>query len=97
VYPIKTNATLADYPEGELHQAAVAFQKEYSKFLAEIEASFTGNREKLIPAVGAMFRLKELAAQLIRNPIPGNAEGLHGAPIFRVTPNIQDPQKRYPW
>lgn len=97
VYPIKTNATLADYPEGELRQAAVAFQKEYSKFLAEIEASFTGEREKLIPAVGAMFRLKELAAQLIRNPIPGNAEGLHGAPVFRVIPNIQDPQKRYPW
>ncbi|MEA5515807.1 ferritin-like protein [Nodularia sp. UHCC 0506] len=82
VYPLKTNATLSDYPEGsELYIAAQGFQTAYSDFLAEIEDSFDGHPEKLIPAVGGMFRLKEQANNLIRNPIPG-MNGINAAPIF---------------
>lgn len=84
VYPLKPNATLSDYPEGsEVYEAAKEFQKGYSKFLADIEDAFDGNPEKLIPAVGGMFRLKEQASHLIRNPMPG-MNGVNAAPIFRL-------------
>ncbi|HLO47400.1 MAG TPA: ferritin-like protein [Kamptonema sp.] len=84
VYPLKTNATLSDYPKGsEVYVAAKDFQSSYHKFLKEIEESFDGHPEKLIPAVGGMFRLKEQASHLIRNPIPG-MNGVNAAPIFRL-------------
>ncbi len=82
VYPAKTNAKLSDYPEGsELYTAAKQFQSGYKDFLAEIEYSFDGHPEKLIPAIGDMFKLKSKAEQIIKNPIPGE-EGVNGAPIF---------------
>lgn len=84
VYPLKTNARLSDYPEGtEVYAAAKEFQSAYSKFLADLEFAFDGHPEALIPAVGGMFRLKEQATNLIRNPIPG-MDGVHAAPIFRL-------------
>ncbi len=84
VYPVKTNARLSDYPQGsEVYEAAVEFQSKYSYFLQQIEDAFTGQPELLIPAVGGMFRLKELASQLMRNPIPGK-DGVHAAPIYRL-------------
>ncbi|MDJ0717459.1 MAG: ferritin-like protein [Prochloraceae cyanobacterium] len=84
VYPVKENAKLNDYPKGsELYTAAQDFQKAYSKFLEEIEDSFNGNPEKLVLAVGGMFRLRDLANSLIRNPIPG-MDGVNGAPIYRL-------------
>lgn len=84
VYPIQPNAKLSDYPEGsEVYIAAKEFYFSYQQFLKQIEESFNGEREKLIPAVGSMFRLKELASHLIRNPIPGK-KGVHAAPIFRL-------------
>ncbi|ELS33672.1 MULTISPECIES: ferritin-like domain-containing protein [Pseudanabaena] len=85
VYPLKCNAKLSDYkPEdSELYAAAQEFQQSYSNFLAEIEYAFDGHPEALIPAVGGMFRLKEQANLLIRNPIP-SLEGVNAAPIFRL-------------
>ncbi len=84
VYPIKENAHLHDYPEGsEVYQAAKDFHDGYRNFLQEIQNSFNGNPQLLIPAIGGMFRLKELAISLMRNPIPGN-DGLNAAPIFRL-------------
>ena len=84
VYPLQPNAKLNDYPQGsEVYEAALKFQKGYSKFLADIEYAFDGHPEMLIPAVGGMFRLKEQASQLIRNPIPGMS-GVNAAPIFRL-------------
>lgn len=84
VYPILENAKLSDYPAGsEVYTQAQAFQQAYSQFLAQIEFSFNGHPDKLIPAVGGMFRLKELANNLVRNPIPGRDDGAHAAPIYR--------------
>lgn len=82
VYPAKTNAKLSDYPqESELYTAAKQFQCSYKDFLAEIEYSFDGHPEKLIPAIGGMFKLKYEAERIIKNPIPGE-EAVNGAPIF---------------
>ncbi|MDJ0744933.1 MAG: ferritin-like protein [Xenococcaceae cyanobacterium MO_167.B27] len=83
VYPVKTNAKLSDYPEGsELYDAAKEFQQQYYAFLGMIQASFNGSPQALIPAVGGMFKLKESAERLIRNPIP-DMEGVNAAPIYR--------------
>ena len=91
VYPVMENLTLSKLrnycdPDSELgkelYAHALEFQQAYSKFLAEIEYSFNGHPEQLIPAVGRMFRLKELASSLIRNPIPG-LDGVNAGPIYK--------------
>lgn len=87
VYPVMENLTLSKLrsfcdPDSQLYAHALEFQQAYSKFLAEIEYSFNGNPQQLLPAVGSMFRLKELATSLIRNPIPG-LYGVHAGPIYK--------------
>jgi hypothetical protein len=83
VYPVLENAKLSDYPaDSELYTAGQQFQQAYAHFLAQIEFSFNGNPEKLLPAVGGMFKLRDLANRLIRNPIPGK-DGVNAAPIYR--------------
>jgi hypothetical protein len=84
VYPVKTNLRMSDLPEGtEVREAALEFNKVYKQFLASLTVAFDGQPQCLIPAVGGMFRIKELAAQLIKNPIPGG-DGLHAAPTFEM-------------
>lgn len=86
VYPIMENATLSDYPEdSEVYSAALNFRSAYSEFLADLEKAFSEDPKLLIPAVGTMFRLKEFASQLVRNPIP-DTNGVHAAPIFPEPP-----------
>jgi len=89
VYPVMKNLTLSKLrnycePDSELYTHALEFQQAYSNFLAEIEYSFNGYPEQLLPAVGSMFRLKELANSLIRNPIPGHPDGLNAGPIYKL-------------
>ncbi len=82
VYPVKQDATLSDYPQGsQVYDYAEKFQQGYRQFLAQIEFSFNGHPEKLLPAVGGMFKLRDLATNLIRNPIPG-MDGVNAAPIY---------------
>lgn len=84
VYPIKADLRLADLPPGSaVRERAVAFQKEYSRFLLELERAFDGAPEQLIPAVGGMFRLRTLAEELVRMPIPGQP-GVHAAPLYTL-------------
>lgn len=87
VYPIKTNAKLADYgsPDSELYTAATEFNKVYFNFLQQLEFAFNGRPEVLIPAVASMFRLRDQASAIMRNPLPG-AEGLNAAPTFEINP-----------
>lgn len=87
VYPVMENLTLSKLrnycdADSELYAHALEFQQAYSRFLAEIEYSFNGHPEQLLPAVGSMFRLKELANSLIRNPIPG-LSGVNAGPIYK--------------
>jgi len=85
VYPIKANARLADYPQGsELHAAAADFNARYKDFLDLLTRAFSGRPELLIGAVGDMFRIRETASQLMRNPIPGTS-GLNAAPTFELS------------
>lgn len=84
VYPILVNARLADYPQGsELHAAAREFNALYYEFLGQLTRAFSGQPELLMPAVGGMFRIKERAVALIRNPIPGKP-GVNAAPTFEL-------------
>jgi hypothetical protein len=84
VYPVKTNASLDDYPEGsEVYAAAAEFNQQYANFLSDLTDAFTGQPELLIEAVPEMFRLRDGMTSLIRNPIPG-ADGLTAAPTFEV-------------
>jgi len=85
VLPIKANARLADYAEGsELHAATVAFNAYYADFLRLLTRAFRGEPELLTEAVGAMFRIKELAYQLMRQPIDGIA-GPNAVPTFEMS------------
>ena len=45
--------------------------------------ALSGQPELLIQAVGEMFRIKEMAYRLMRNPIPG-MNGLNAAPTFEM-------------
>ncbi|MGO9961669.1 MAG: ferritin-like domain-containing protein [Solirubrobacteraceae bacterium] len=84
VYPVKTNARLADYPDGsELHAAALQFNRLYADFLGFITRAYNGSPELLLDAVAQMFRLRDRAYRLIRNPIPG-VPGCHAAPTFET-------------
>ena len=83
VYPVKTNPRLADFSAGsELHQAAADFNAYYKRFLEMLTRSFAGQPQLLIEAVGEMFRIKEMACQLMRNPIDGTTE--HAGPTFEI-------------
>lgn len=83
-YPVKRNARLDDYPRNsELHAAAVRFGTDYQALLGTLTQAFNGEPGLLEAAVGEMFRIKESALQLIRNPIPG-MDGVNAAPVFDV-------------
>lgn len=84
VFPIRKNARLADYPPGsELRAAAVAFNEYYAEFLALLTRAFQGDPALLVPAVGGMFRIRDLCYQLMHQPIDGKG-GEHAAPTFEV-------------
>jgi len=85
VCPIKTNAKLADYPEGsEVRAAAAAFNNDYKQFLALLNEAFNGNPQLLTTkAVPWMFRIRNSMTRLVNNPIPG-ADGVNAAPTFEI-------------
>lgn len=83
VYPIVADADFHHYTEpGELRDAVLAYSASYGDFLARLTEAFRGHPELLLPAVADMFRIKELASQIMRNPMPGR-DGMNAAPIFR--------------
>lgn len=84
VYPIQTNAKLADYPSGTpVHTAAVAFNTFYGDFLRRVNHALNGEPQELLDAVGGMFQIRDRFYQLIRNPIPGQP-GVNAAPTFEM-------------
>ncbi len=84
VYPVATDAKLANYPEGsQLHAAAREFNESYAGFLEFVTRAFNGRPELLLEAVWRMFRLRDDMNRLIRNPIPG-VLGVHAGPTFEL-------------
>ncbi len=85
VYPVVSNAKLSMYPVGsDLHARAVDFNKQYGTFLKLLEEALNGRPDRLNAAFAGMFRIKQAALELIRNPLPdgsGNA-----APTFEISP-----------
>ena len=82
VYPIKMDATLADYAHAPgLQQAALAFANKYRKLLGLLNATFNGEPSAMRTASPLMSSIRDDIKALIRNPIPG-LEGVHAAPIF---------------
>jgi Ferritin-like len=83
-FPIKSNATLADFPAGsELRSAAESFNSAYADFLALLTHAYTGEPSLLVDAIASMFRLRDLMTQLIHNPIPGLPH-TNAAPTFEI-------------
>ena len=84
VYPLKTNARLADFAKGsELRAAAADFNAYYKRFLELLTRAYAGQPQLLIEAVGEMFRIKEMACHLMRNPMEGKGKE-HAAPTFEM-------------
>ncbi|MDK1289876.1 ferritin-like domain-containing protein [Pseudoalteromonas umbrosa] len=84
VYPIKTNPKLSDFAENPtLLKAAKDFNHSYHEFLGIINDAFSGHQNLLLGAVCDMFRLKEFASQLIRNPI-SIEPNMHAGPTFEI-------------
>ena len=84
VFPIRTNARVADYPEGsDLRAGAERFNSEYRDFLGFLTQALQGEPQRFIEAVGDMFRFKEMSCQLMQQPIDGSG-GEHAAPTFEV-------------
>lgn len=84
VYPIKTDASLTDYPAGsQVRAAAEDFNKSYAEFLAIVTRAYNGNPSLLLEAVPKMFSLRDKVNQLIHNPMPGES-GVNAAPTFEI-------------
>ncbi len=80
VYPVRTNARLADFPAA-LRDKAAAFNADYARFLMSLTDAFAGAPERFTQAVGDMFRLKDGFGQLVRTPLgPDETAG----PTFEI-------------
>lgn len=88
VYPLKTDARLADYDaDPQLRAAAADYNRFYAGFLGLLTRAFNGEPQLLIEAVGGMFRIKELTYQLMRHPIGDG--GMNAAPTFEMEEHAQ--------
>jgi hypothetical protein len=84
VYPIKSNAKVANFPAGsDVRAAAEAFNAGYAQYLSRLSRAFNGQPNLLVDAVGEMFHLKDLTYQLMRQPIGDGAE-FNAAPTFEI-------------
>jgi hypothetical protein len=80
VYPVRTNARLADFPPA-LRDKAATFNADYGRFLKSLTEAFGGAPERFTEAVGDMFKLKDGFGQLIRTPL---GAGETAAPTFEI-------------
>ncbi|GAA0656737.1 ferritin-like protein [Kitasatospora atroaurantiaca] len=86
-YPIPPEATVAEYPEGEVRKAAGDFNVVYARLLLHLQAAYDGEPKRIQAAVPAMLELRDLAEQLYRNPHPDEElrdQGLHACPTYEI-------------
>jgi len=92
VYPIKTNAKVADYHGyPDLEENALLFNGQYKRFLEKLNTAFNGHPEMLGGVFAKeMFAIKVAMERLIHNPIPGTHE--NAAPTFEMNHFKYPPQ-----
>lgn len=72
VQPMTPNLKLDQLPaKSVLHQRAVDFNQQYADFLAVLTRAFDGQPRVLLEAVPMMFRFRDRAVELLRNPVAG--------------------------
>lgn len=79
--PVRGDARLRDYPEGEAREAIVRFNRRYQTLLAGLQGALSGRPDELIPAVVAMCALRDDFRAITANPFPGDGR-LHCVPTF---------------
>lgn len=77
----RPNAKLKDYPEGEVRQAIIDFNRNYCSLLDQMQQALTGDPDQLMPAVVTMCSLRNDFRAITANPFPGE-RGYHSAPTF---------------
>src|SRR5207237_10567868 len=84
VYPIKVNATAADYAaDADLTKLNDAFNGRYTMILRQLEQSLSGTPKTLYTAImNGMHGLTEIASNMMSKPIEGDAGGRNGCPTF---------------
>ncbi|UAA39847.1 ferritin-like protein [Paraneptunicella aestuarii] len=83
VYNMHPNPTAALYENiPELKQLNREFNLIFSRLLDELNTAFNGEPDKLLQAVGTMYKLKYAAQEMFRNPIPGSPEGYYAGPTW---------------
>jgi hypothetical protein len=85
VYPMIANPRGADYTDPELRAASDTANRTWSLLLHQLEESFNGSPEALLPAVHTMFRLRDQSLVLLAQPLPAHG-GRHAGPTFEWDP-----------
>ena len=67
--------------EEMLGTASDTANRTWSRLFRDIDDAFNGHTETLLPAVPAMFKLRDQALVLLANPLP-SAGGRHAGPTF---------------
>jgi hypothetical protein len=88
VFPMVANPHGEDYTDPALKSASDAVNRTWSELLVQIEVSFNGRPEALLPAVHNMFRLRDEAVVLLANPLPGQP-GRNAGPTFEWDPSAE--------
>lgn len=88
VWPMVDNASLVTYPAGSRAELlSHLFARGYQALLYALNDTFNGNPGNLSNAIGAMYSLSTLAAELVQTP-SGLNDGTNAGPKFKV--NFQD-------
>lgn len=88
VFPMVANPRGEDYTDPALKSAVDAVNRTWSELLVQIEASFNGRPDALLPAVHSMFKLRDQAVVLLANPLPGQP-GRNAGPTFEWDPSAK--------
>ena len=84
MYSIIENPRVEKFSENkELYDNALVFNKQYKQILGIVNRAYNGEQQILLNAVPFMFRLKEYAITLTRNPID-QPNGPYGGPTFET-------------
>jgi CDGSH-type Zn-finger protein len=89
VYPMRENPRSDDFAEGSLVRMTMdAFNQTYSDLLRTMHRAFNGEQSQLLPSIGQMFQLRDLAHELMEMPT-GDGETTAG-PSFEYLPPRDD-------